>query len=422
MNRLVIVGNGFDLAHGLPTGYCDFINDFWGNISERYNDEIYKRLIYINVEQEFFLRKCKAKTYKEFSNHVNNFFQERGYSYALLKDSFKVLNGRGNEVIIFKINNVFFEEINKVYSFQNWVDIENEYYRLLKDCLKEENSNLRVKKLNKEFAEVKKLLEAYLNEAVNGRYEFEYIDSCNEISNIFKVMPSYLKTRSDKEYMEVFSKSDHEDLIAFDDMIYEADGRGELHNELKSGKINHATVFLNFNYTKTIDVYLDAIDNIPGAFGKIDQIQIHGRLNDKFNRVNFGFGDEMDDDYKNIEKKDDNEYLRNIKSFQYLQNSNYRKMLDFIDGEKFQVYIMGHSCGLSDRILLNKIFEHHNCRSIKVFYYKNGDWDNYTEIVQNISRHFNKKEMMREKIVNKSFCQPLPQNIRFAKKENGSQS
>lgn len=154
------------------------------------------------------------------------------------------------------------------------------------------------------------------------------------------------------------------------------------------------------------------------SYGITEQIQIHGRLNDENNLINFGFGDEMDDAYKQIENKDDNEYLRNIKSFQYLQNSNYKNMLDFLESGKFQIYIMGHSCGLSDRILLNKVFEHHNCRSIKVFYYKKGDWDNYTEIVQNISRHFNKKEMMRERIVNKSLCHPLPQNIRLQKKIN----
>ncbi|NAS10892.1 AbiH family protein [Poritiphilus flavus] len=28
MNKLVIVGNGFDLAHGLATSYGHFINDY----------------------------------------------------------------------------------------------------------------------------------------------------------------------------------------------------------------------------------------------------------------------------------------------------------------------------------------------------------------------------------------------------------
>ena len=29
MNRIVLIGNGFDLAHGLPTKYENFINWYW---------------------------------------------------------------------------------------------------------------------------------------------------------------------------------------------------------------------------------------------------------------------------------------------------------------------------------------------------------------------------------------------------------
>ena len=29
MNRLIIIGNGFDMAHGLKTSYMDFINWYW---------------------------------------------------------------------------------------------------------------------------------------------------------------------------------------------------------------------------------------------------------------------------------------------------------------------------------------------------------------------------------------------------------
>ena len=146
-------------------------------------------------------------------------------------------------------------------------------------------------------------------------------------------------------------------------------------------------------------------------------------LNDDLNLINFGFGDEMDDNYKLIENINENEYLKNFKSFQYLQNSNYSNLLSYIDSDKFQVLIMGHSCGLSDRTLLNTIFEHNNCRSIKVYYHQWEDKvtkelkDNYTEITQNISRHFNKKKLMREKIVNKTLCKPLPQ-IQLKKKNH----
>lgn len=32
INRIIIVGNGLDLAHDLATRYADFINWYWKNI------------------------------------------------------------------------------------------------------------------------------------------------------------------------------------------------------------------------------------------------------------------------------------------------------------------------------------------------------------------------------------------------------
>lgn len=29
MNRIVLIGNGFDLAHGMKTSYADFIDWYW---------------------------------------------------------------------------------------------------------------------------------------------------------------------------------------------------------------------------------------------------------------------------------------------------------------------------------------------------------------------------------------------------------
>ena len=71
---------------------------------------------------------------------------------------------------------------------------------------------------------------------------------------------------------------------------------------------------------------------------------------------------------------------------------------------------MGHSCGLSDRILLNSIFEHNNCNKIQIFYYqKNKDYTDYFEKTQEISRHFksNFKSRMRNSIVPFESCFPL---------------
>jgi hypothetical protein len=428
MNKLVIIGNGFDLAHGLPTSYGDFINWYWEDlfskieIKERFEYEDENLQIKLRFHSFGFRGKTirdnfsKVVTYKSFKEFLKPHISRTIIS---IRSSDGIdSNRKASDDCSLKIKNDFLKLINEKHQVQNWVDIENEYYKLLKECLKEEDS-AKVKKLNEEFEQVKNLLERYLKEEVETKYDF---DKPNEfyktILDNFLVKPLGLRF-TPNGYLEEFPKKDHKQIIEIDNLVENSTNKGSLEDIMVAGRFPVKNLFINFNYTYSLDFYIDAMkkpSSISNFYVDGSQIQIHGRLNDPGNKINFGFGDEMDNHYQQIEEKDDNEYLKYIKSFQYLQNSNYKKVLDYIESDIFQVYIMGHSCGLSDRILLNTIFEHTNCVSIKVFYYKNGNWDNYTEIVQNISRHFNKKKMMRDKIVNKSLCVPLPQDIRFEKK------
>ena len=124
----------------------------------------------------------------------------------------------------------------------------------------------------------------------------------------------------------------------------------------------------------------------------------------------FGYGDELDEEYNRLLKQTDNKYLDNIKSIKYLEANNYRNTLRFVESSPFQVFVMGHSCGNSDRTLLNTLFEHRNCVSIKPFFYQkdNGE-DNYMEIAQNICRNFTDMKLFRDRVVCKTNCTPLPQ-------------
>ena len=46
--------------------------------------------------------------------------------------------------------------------------------------------------------------------------------------------------------------------------------------------------------------------------------------------------------------------------------------------------------------------------SIKPYYYiKEDGTDNYLDIIQNISRNFTDMKLMRDRVVNKSYCEPL---------------
>lgn len=159
-------------------------------------------------------------------------------------------------------------------------------------------------------------------------------------------------------------------------------------------------MLLNFNYTNTADLYLRKNERFVIN-------HIHGNLNEP-DSVIFGYGDELDENYKKMLEKNDNEYLRNIKSVKYLESVNYRNLLEFMESSPYQIFIMGHSCGNSDRTLLNTLFEHRNCVSIKPFYHKWDDGtDNYMELVQNISRNFTDMKLMRDRVVNKTFCETI---------------
>lgn len=159
-------------------------------------------------------------------------------------------------------------------------------------------------------------------------------------------------------------------------------------------------MLLNFNYTDLADLY------IPQKSRFIVN-HIHGELS-KPESIIFGYGDELDDDYQKILKLNNNEYLDNMKSIHYHSSKSYRDLISFINEAPFQIYIMGHSCGNSDRTLLNTLFEHKNCITIKPFYHlKEDGTDDYSDKVKNITRNFTDMQRMHDLVVNKEFCEPL---------------
>jgi hypothetical protein len=111
------------------------------------------------------------------------------------------------------------------------------------------------------------------------------------------------------------------------------------------------------------------------------------------------FGDELDDYYNKLELHQAKGIFMFIKSFWYFRTKNYQDLLRFIQGDQYQVIILGHSCGVSDRTMLNMIFEDKNCKSIKIYHHVSKGKDNYTEITHEIARHFKNKQEMRRKIV-----------------------
>lgn len=385
MNRIIIVGNGFDLAHGVKTSYKDFIEWYFGKVIEK----LKTKKVELEVQKEKNENKCRVCIYEDkllniyWGGSCNSLINVIDNIIDRVKKEGNIVVIRNEYDILKNDYSPLFERIIKDVENKGWVDIETDYYELLKDYALKKRGE--VKQLNKELSCIEEKLIEYLKEVENGYFS-----------------PSPII----KTFGEEIKNMIYEDISSRDVSIkYHILSRNK--EQDKQNKQNRV-VLLNFNYTKIADKY---IENKNDGFSVI---HIHGKLDDE-DSVIFGYGDELDKKYKEIEELNDNECLEKVKSVKYFERDNYRKMESFIESEPFQVYVMGHSCGNSDRTLLNKIFEHENCVSIKPFYYaykdkEGNDRDNYTEIVRNITRNFNDKQLLRERVVNKTYCKPLPQS------------
>lgn len=406
MNKLIIVGNGFDLAHGLPTSYHDFVNDFWEHLQENQEKEDTKKFVTIHRDYNtlFNHKKHAIKSFADFEQLLKNYCVDHDLSI----DAEQLTVKDKNNTIVFKFENDLFRLLCQA-SLNNWSKIEKKYYEILKSlALEEKNCYTKgIQTLNQEFEDIKLLLQDYLKRNVLDTYDFSPASLGNEeILQFFNVKYQKLNANPDSELFLEFPPEDHDALIQDDKELTS-----------KIGLRPHS-LFLDFNYTPTAANYVKQINSRNEThYGTASIIKIHGEIDSEENPIQIGYGDEMDEDYSKIENTPDDYYIDHIKSFQYLHNSNYKKLINWIESGKFQVFIFGHSCGLSDRTLLNTIFENHNCRSIKIFYHKNDKGDNYTELTHNLCKIFTEKGMMRSKVVDKAICLELPQEIRFPKRK-----
>ncbi len=275
----------------------------------------------------------------------------------------------------------FFGTILQSIETRGWVDIENDYYQLLKSTTENADCGYTAKELNEQLAFLQNKLIEYLRTIGTNQYKKELHDAMIESFD-----PADFSTEGEKKALE---------NLGLDKSNLE-----EIHNniEARNKLIPEHIMLLSFNYTATARKY--------GNFN-LDFNYIHGELEHPENII-FGYGDELDKDYQNILDRNDNELLKNVKSVKYLETKHYHDMLEFLMTAPFQVVIMGHSCGNSDRTLLNTVFEHENCVSIKPFYHKWPDGtDNYLELVQNISRNFTNMRLYRDRVVNKEQCKTM---------------
>lgn len=344
-NAIIIIGNGFDLAHGLNTSYNDFASWYVNNVITK---EIYNVLYSsnsVNEETLSLLKKTVIETVKTGrSGYVVSeiIYNIRRKAYNLDEiDRIDIISKELNKdlsIIQHIINNKFFGNLY-ADKYDNWFDIENTYFHELTEILKLEKTSKDTKnelnRLNTEFNQIKKLLNLYL---------------------------SSIETKKSEEVKYFFK----ENFI---------------------GKRN--VTFVNFNYTDTIKHYInDFIYSHSLVDNKVKTTSnfIHGKLN---SNIIFGYGDDDSEEYLEMKKTKKDEYLENFKTFHYLEDNQYRKLMNLIFNiEDYEIYILGHSLSLTDKTLLFEILSPQKCKNIHLF--KRTDLELEGDKIKDIKKlHFN---------------------------------
>jgi hypothetical protein len=353
VNRVIIIGNGFDLAHGIESSFSQFICD--------YAVRLVGRLLKENMYADDFVkisRRSGSSLHRIPQTLVN-----KEVAYHFLMELFESGDYKVVEFPSFLLN------VMRELSEKKWVDIELSYFDQLKQ-LDDLRDIEQVMKINKEFNYVKNKLITYLRlEVINRGTVLQHIGILDQFKELIKLNETKPNTITKDE---------------------------------KPDK----TCVLNFNYTNIARLYADSIN--------ATYIPIHGQLEGDDKEIQapiFGYGDELDKEYMEFELHRNDGLFEHIKSFKYLQYKYYRAFIDFIESAPYQVQIFGHSCGLSDRTLLNTVFEHENCISIKPFYYEKDGRDDYEQKSIAIARHFRSKSDFLIKVVNKKYCEPMFQPI-----------
>lgn len=353
-NSILIVGNGFDLAHGHSTSYSDFADYYLRQII----GEFYKKPEKGIIKEEYLNLVIKYLPIIGYSNNAN---------LSLLAD--KIRFGDRDDVHKYLLDNPFLMVdiikngfLAKLYTkdFINWFDIESTYFDELN------NINIEILTTHKKGKEKNQFLKYKTKEIVLLNSEM------NQIKNELKIYLESLKIKNNNSIKDFF-----------------------ISNQFNSRKV----FVVNFNYTDTIGLYSEGIS----VQNERKIFNIHGSLKDK---IIFGYGNDNSKAYQTMKDSGVDEFLENFKTFEYMNNEVYSKFFNIelpVFGE-YDVYVIGHSLQLTDKTSLGLIFNNAKCKNIHLI--KRGDLiekdknDAYRKLLFATSRIITSDEELRKKVVN----------------------
>lgn len=328
--KILVIGNGFDLAHDLPTSYIDFL-------------EFIK---IINTDKEGAERLLSALKKENLKVELSKYLCRHDKAFLELK----------NQLIQKSADNSWIKWFSKLrFSSKNntWIDFELE------------------------ISSVIEAFERTHRKMGDNAIDNKDINNYSSIIDHFSEKKLYIKGKSESEVFWGIRDKMYEDL---NDLIrcleiYLGDFVGGIINkkispdiyEMKPDKI------LSFNYTDTYErLYSNVFKETP-----IDYI--HGRIcsdNSTENNMVLGIPETLSED----EKNHDTTFIGFKKYFQRIYKKTgctYKKWIEeFEKSEKnTEVFFFGHSLNSSDDDVLKELIINSKTK-ITVYYYNNDDFSN----------------------------------------------
>lgn len=405
--NILVIGNGFDIAHGLPTKYIDFLK-FIRLINDVYN----KTVSDVNKPTKEYLLEVLLETDKKHNNCECDYVLSPKLLKVLKNKSLKELNDDIYKIYSLTNTNFWIKYFNiKLIELgDNWIDFEAEISKVIEklDCknwhenLQELNNQLPIedclisnKHLLDDFIKLEKIEKTKLHLENNLNDLIEALDIY--FHNYINLIPIQKTTKKNIDQSKIQQLS--------------------IISELKINKV------LSFNYTNT---YERAYKNKKT---KIEYHYIHGKAqkheNEKSNIV-LGINEylDLDERNKNID------FIKFKKYFQRLHKNTggtYKIWLDTIkeqqliytyklNGYRFikiaiwfsktfekwfnkstphiyyhKVYFFGHSLDVVDKDIIETLILNDNVRSY-IYYH---DHEAFADKISNLVKIIGEEELIK---------------------------
>ena len=342
--NILVIGNGFDLAHGLPTRYGDFL-EFVKVIRQVKNWESIK-----DVDWGELNPKIREQIIDSEMDEKSTHFFGRKQCKELLNDNIWV---------------DYFLQCN-MYQKENWIDFENEISNVIQTIDGDMHKSSSSCKLEDEFKELS-----------NTFFNSKYRDSSMSYKGLRDVMYDNLNKLI--RALEIY-------LCAFVSHI----NNMKVSPDIEDIKIPQ---IINFNYTDTYKKIYD-----PKEKAKYDYI--HGKAERKNsiekNNMVLGIDEYLSDDRKNkdidfiafkkyyqrIYKRTGCKYKDWIEKIRESRQQVEEKLRgkypiqipleDFPEEAKHKLYIYGHSLDITDRDILGELILNDNVYTT-IYYHKTYD-------------------------------------------------